>query len=108
MGCSLSLKTHYSGYHISGAALFSRATARIEKEFDPPLDDGVRMQYFSNVTASIFLSVAALESNINELYISTLDRDPNVVKGVETRIIDILQEIWPSLEKKPILEKDQT
>lgn len=107
MSATLSLKTNYSGHHLNGAALFSMTTAKIEREFKKPLKDEIRTQYFSAVTASILMSVAALESKINELYLDAVDRNRLVFRGVEEWIIDTLQERWPSLEEKPILVKYQ-
>ncbi len=107
MGATASLKTNFSFYHLNGAALFSRTAAKIEKENNQPLKDEIRTYYFSAVTASILMSVAALESKINELYLYAVDRNLNVFRGVEDWIIDTLQELWPSLEDKPILVKYQ-
>jgi len=107
MSATLSLKTNYSGYHLNGAALFSRTAAKIEREYNPPLKDDLRTEYFSAVTASVLMSVAALESKINELYLYAVDRNPHIFKGVEDWIIDTLQELWFSLEEKPILVKYQ-
>ena len=53
------------------------------------------------------MSVAALESKINELYLFAVDRDPNTFKEVEDWIIDTLQELWLTIEEKPILTKYQ-
>ena len=53
------------------------------------------------------MSVAALESKINEVYLYAVDRNPNVFNGVEAWIIDTLQELWDTIEEKPILTKYQ-
>jgi hypothetical protein len=107
MGAVLSLKTNYSGYHINGAALFARSAAQIESDLSSPLEDEARTKYFSSITASVLMSVAALESKINEIYIFAVDRNPNVFQGVEVWIIDTLQELWSTIEEKPILTKYQ-
>lgn len=107
MGTNLSVKTNYSWYHLNGAALFSRDAKKIEREFNQPLKGEIRTRYFSNVTASILMSVAALESKINEVYLFAVDRNPNVFRGVEAWIVDALQEIWPSFQKESTLAKYQ-
>lgn len=103
----LSLKTNYSYYHLNGAALFARSAAQMERDFISPLQEEERSQYFSSITASILMSVAALESKINEVYLFAVDRNLHVFEGVEGWIIDTLQEIWNAIEEKPILTKYQ-
>ncbi len=103
----LSLKTNYSIYHLNGAAYFARCVAKIEENYKTSISEELKTEYFSNVTASILMSVAALESRINEVYLSAVDSDPNVFKNVGSWIIDALQEIWPNIEDKPTLTKYQ-
>ena len=103
----ISLKTNYSGYHIRGAAFFARSVAQIEHDLRPPLKGETGIQYFSSITASVLMSVATLESKINEVYLFAVDRNPHVFKGVETWVIDTLQELWSAIERKPILIKYQ-
>ena len=107
MSAILSSKTNYSGHHLKGAALFSRTAARIEREFKQPLTDEIRIEYVSVVTASILMSVAALESKINELFLDAVDKNRLVFRGVEEWVTDTLQELWPVLEEKSTLLKYQ-
>jgi len=107
MSIEVNKKLHFSYYHLNGAAFFARSAARIEKENNPPLKDDISTEYISSITSSILMSVAALESKINEVFLSAVDKNPNVFKDVEDWIVDSLKEIWPHLEKHSILTKYQ-
>ena len=53
------------------------------------------------------MSAAALESKINEIYLFAVDKNLNVFKGYELKILDILSEAWRVVNEMPILSKYQ-
>ncbi len=53
------------------------------------------------------MSAAALESRINEIFLFAVDKNMNVFNKYDTSKIELLSEVWPSVEQMPILTKYQ-
>lgn len=98
----VSIKTNFSIYHLLAAANYSRAAHKIEKEVRPPCPEKERIEYIGFVTSSIIMSVAALESRINEIYLSAVDKDKNIFKNFNDDTIESLSIIWHDLDNKRI------
>jgi hypothetical protein len=103
-----SIKTSFSIYHLFGAANCARASHKIEKEIKPPAPEKERMEYVGFVTSSVIMSVAALESRINEIYLSAVDKDKYVFSDFEDNILESLSDIWNDIENINILLKYQS
>lgn len=67
---SVSVKSRFylSLLHIQSAALLSRRSGQIEKEYDGNFSNELTTEYWACVTASIFTVVAFLEATINEFF----------------------------------------
>jgi hypothetical protein len=102
MAVKLSIKTDFSIYHLFAAAHYARASHKIEQEIKPPAPENERMEYVGLVTGSVIMSVAALESRINDIYLSAVDNNYNVFKGFELNILEALSEIWHDIGDKHI------
>ncbi len=92
-------RTNLSILHLHSACLFSRQVQELEeqnagKEFGTFSWEDI----FARASASVLLTVAALESYVNELY---ADRETNFPR-VGT---DLLIKLWETYEAKPVLEK---
>lgn len=96
-------RPNFAVQHMIAAARFARLCYKVEDEnagapFGPFYDEII-----SYVTATILLSVASLEANINEIFADV--RDSIIVfDGLD---MNLLTEIWDLIEGKAILEKYQ-
>lgn len=98
----LSIKTDFSIYHLFTAAHYARDAHKIEQQIKPPDPEKTRIEYVGLVTGSVIMSVAALESRINDIYLSAVDKNYNVFKGFELNILEALSEIWHDIGDKHI------
>ena len=95
---TLSTRANLSVWHILAAAEFARKAGEIENtNAGKPFGD-LYQEIASNVMASVFFSVAALEANINELF-----KDSH--KHIPELNLRIKKEFWNLIERKTILEK---
>lgn len=114
--CSLeiSTKTYFSIQYIRTVDLFIKKAIDIEnKELDSTSEPS-RLEYQSYCYSAILLSVAFLESTINEFFIEMSDRPQWCVALKEDVIIDSryhnsIKEYWekPKSERKSTLKKYQ-
>jgi hypothetical protein len=91
-------RTNLSVPHLLSACLFSRSVSQLEaahrgKAFGPFWEE-----ILAHATASLLLTVASLESYVNELFADVGRYFPSIPSA-------ILQKIWETHEQKPILEK---
>lgn len=91
-------RVNLSGPHLLSAASFSRRVGDLEaahagKEFGEFWND-----IFANATATVFASVAALESYANELFIDHEKVFPELKS-------EVMAKLWELYEQKPPLEK---
>lgn len=108
MSVTLRVRTGLSRLHIESSAHFPNLCSQIEDEEDhldwpQPRWDEAR----SYASASVILSVAALESSINELYQQAIDRDKNALESFTKEQMALLEQLWPEVERFPILKKYQ-
>jgi hypothetical protein len=105
----------YSVQHIQFAALFSRLSANIEKNFGGKVSSELSDEYWAYVTGAIFFAVSFLEATINELFADTADDtmvkiDSNLWQ-LEPKAISMMANFWKiAIKGKPrfsILEKYQ-
>jgi hypothetical protein len=105
---TLRVKTSLARLHIESSSLFSNLCQQIENEeehldWPQPRWDEAR----SYALSSVVLSVAALESSINELYQQAIDKDKNALGSLTDEQLSLLEQLWPEVEKFPILRKYQ-
>jgi len=103
----LILTYHISRQHLNSAKYFSSCAQEIESSTVLPINDEVRSKHLAFVTGSIILSVAALESSINEFYCEAIDKNPNTLKGIDSIRLAIIAEFWEEIERLSILQKYQ-
>jgi len=94
-------RSNFAVVHMMAASQFARLCYAVEEK-----NKGLELGSFfeeirSYVVGTILSSVASIESNINEVFADLQDHLINHT-NVET---EILKEIWPLIEQRPILEK---
>ena len=95
---SAKVRTNLAVQHIFAAANFARNAGELEAANAGQSFSGFFEEILWNVSASVFFAVAALEADVNEIFI---DADLNF-REHEKYITD---EIWRLIEQKSILEK---
>lgn len=100
---TLRQRSNFAVQHMMAASRFARLCHKVEQDnlglpLGPFYDEII-----SYVTATILSSVAALESNINEIFADAQDG----VFRFEALDVKQLNEMWQLIEEKPILEKYQ-
>ncbi len=87
-------RTYFSIGHIQSAALFTRLSHKIEKNYDgrfsPELDSECR----SYVTGAIFAAVAFLEATINEFLMDITDKSVEKRQHLEQKDITMIANLW--------------
>jgi len=91
-------RTNLSVPHLFSSCLFSRQVRELEDRNAGKEFGGFWEDIFAHATASVLLTVAALESYVNELF---ADRDANF-PSLRT---DILVKLWNAYETKRLLDK---
>lgn len=114
----ITLNNHLSAQHLRYAIFQTIETSKIEVELQLnkfSLDEKTktnRALYYANLTSSIFLITAFLESQINELFADAANNEILSENDEESLIISNLKESWlnniPRTGKYSILEKYQT
>jgi hypothetical protein len=105
---TIRVKSGLSQFHLSSAARFALACAKIESEekhmeWPQPRWDEAR----SNALAAVLLAAASLESSVNEFYQQAVDRDKNALNPLSESQMQLLAELWPEIEKLSPLRKHQ-
>lgn len=108
MTVPLQVKSGLARLHIESCSLFSDLCQLIEEEeehldWPQPRWDKAR----SYALSSVVLAVAALESFINEFYLEAIDRSKNVQRSLTNEQLSLLEQLWPEVEKFPVLRKYQ-
>lgn len=106
---TLSMRSYYSINHLSASAFHARTAARIEAAFTE-FNGEMALEHKSAVMGSIFMSVAAVEAFINELFCDCADAHTPHLAGLEHEAIDRMKKAWksaPIVEKASIMEKYQ-
>src|SRR4030042_2452948 len=108
MKITLRVKCGLANLHINSCSLFSNLFQQVEDEeehldWPQPRWDEAR----SYALSAVVLAVAALESSINELYQQAIDRDKNPLESLTNEQLSLLEQLWPEVEKFPILRKYQ-
>lgn len=91
-------RTNLSVQHMFAAAYFSRRTGELQDANSGKAFGGFFEEIMWNVSASIFFAVAALEADVNEIFIDSDVNFPGYDKA-------LLNEMWGLIEQKRILEK---
>ena len=91
-------RTNLSIPHLLSACLFSRSLSQLEAAHHGEALGPFWEEILAHATASVLLSVASLESYVNELFADLGRHFPSIPNA-------ILQKIWETHERKPILEK---
>lgn len=106
---TLSMRSYYSINHLAASAFHARTAARIETAYTEfNVDES--LEHKSAVMASIFMSVAAVEAFINELFCDCADAHTPHLAGLDTEVIHRMACAWksaPIVEKASIIEKYQ-
>ena len=95
---TLRTRTNLSVLHLLSACLFSKQVQDLEEENRGRALDAFWEHILAHATASVLLTVATLESYVNELFAS----HDTIFPGLRT---DILVKLWDAYELKPILDK---
>src|SRR5687768_2638692 len=106
MPAHIRVKFSFSKQHLRAARYFAGQAAKIEQE-QTPVPEGLMVEHRAYVTGAVLLSVAALESSINELYHEVISAETNTLKHFDSRGATLMVTMWDDTEKAPILEKYQ-
>ena len=90
------VKSHVSGFFAASAALFARQAKAIERTHDLTAPEDVRMHHRSYSIGAIVSAAGFLEAAINELYLSAVDGNPNVIPNKQDR--EVLGAVWADLD----------
>jgi len=83
--------------HIQSAVLFLERVHQIEKEYDGHHSNNLIVEYLSNVTASIFATIAFLEATINEFFVDAGEKYSE--NRIDTGTKVLLAEKWDAISK---------
>jgi hypothetical protein len=92
------IQVNLGALHLLSATIFSRRVQELEAEHAGKEFGEFWHEIFANASGVVFMSVAALESYINELFIDY----KKVFPELRTEVI---AKLWKLVEQKPILEK---
>jgi hypothetical protein len=98
MSATVKTRMNYAVPHLMSAAMFSRRVGEIEAKHSGQAFGSFWEEILAYATATVFLSVAALESYANELFV---DMDQNF-PGVGN---ELLETLWTAYEEKRVFEK---
>lgn len=108
--CEIKVRTYFSIQHIQSAALFCRASHKLEAAFDGKYDQQLFTEHRAYVTNAIFSAVCFLEATINEFFCDALD-SPDGIKEIGEDRIKLLANMWdlniPKTAHYPIVNKYQ-
>ena len=99
------IKTSLSTLHLLSAAYFARESAKCEKT--TKVTEELRSHHRAYVTGSITLSIASIESAINELFLEAVHKNDQFFSHLQSNVPDVLIELWGQAERFSILEKYQ-
>ena len=102
---TMRIKSNLSTLHLQSAAYFSRESAKCEKVKE--VTEDLLSQHRAYVTASITLSIASLESTINELFVEAVHENKKSFSHLQPNVPYLLTELWNQVERFSILEKYQ-
>lgn len=91
-------RTNLSIPHLFSACSFSRRVRELEEQNSGQKFGSFWEDILANATATVLLTVAALESYVNEIF---ADHEANF-QGVRT---EVLVKLWDVYETKPLLDK---
>ncbi|MFH7012387.1 hypothetical protein ACHRV5_10970 [Flavobacterium sp. FlaQc-52] len=95
---TISSRTNYSSQHIKAACFFARKAYELEKlriECKENLHDDREMEYKSYSTSAIFLSVAFLESIINEFFSNVSDESiMSFDDNLDAKNVQMIKRLW--------------
>lgn len=99
------IKTSLSMSHLQSAAYFARQSAKYEKTTQ--VTEELFSQHRAYVTGSIILSIASIESGINELFLEAIHKNNQFFSHLQPNVPDLLIELWGQAERFKLLEKYQ-
>lgn len=105
----LEMRSYFSINYLAAAACQARVSAGIEAAFRE-FDAVASLEHKGAVTASIFMSVAAVEAYINEVFADCADGKTVQLQGLSDSTVDRLARAWKgakSVERADIMEKYQ-
>ncbi|MHA6894789.1 hypothetical protein ACQUJT_11970 [Ralstonia pseudosolanacearum] len=103
----LEMRSYFSINYLVTAAHQARVAARIEADFKEFDADEFR-EHKGAVTSSIFMSIAAVEAYINEVFADCADRKTIHLQGLPTSVVDRMACAWKgseSVERKSTIDK---
>ena len=92
------VRSNFSIAHLLSATMFSRAVGALEAENEGKIFGDFWEDILANAIATVFTSVAALESYANELFVD------HAIVFPELRL-EVMSKLWELYEQKPILDK---
>jgi hypothetical protein len=104
---SISIRSHFATHHIAAAGLLAEKSGDIEAH-SGTVSEYRLGEHRAYVVSAIFSSVAALEANINELFLSAVDNLSAAYSDADPMVRELFAEYWPIVERNETLSKYQT
>jgi hypothetical protein len=95
----LRVKTGLAGATLEAAVRFAASAKRAEK-LTPPPNGYAGSQYHAESLAGILLAASFVETAINELFLSAVDKDTNIFPDWKEADLGLLEEFWNLLEEQ--------
>jgi len=89
------------------AAEHFAASARTIEDSGPSANQEDLNRHRAYATAAVLSAVAFLESSINEFYHEAQNRDTNSLSPLKEKVLALLDQFWPELERSSVLHKYQ-
>lgn len=104
MSVRLAVRTYFSAQHLQAAAYFARQAIAIERTLAPA--STAPPAHRGSVVAAVFLAVAFLEAEINELFADTCDQQWQQLEGLDEHTIELMAQMWKlGVSRTSILNK---
>jgi hypothetical protein len=114
-------RTNFTHYHLNSAKIFTNCALELEEycKDDKQKKNKIHTDYISYVSSSILASIAALESNINEMFIDFREKYETALKGTDSNThkmveainaFSVIDDMFVNIMKKPkpVLSKYKT
>ena len=106
---SVKSRFYFSMQHIQSAALFAKHSGQIENDSDGNISGEPLIEYWADITASIFAAVSFLEATINELFANATEKYSGFPQNINLEIKTLMAEMWnkrvPRTAHYSVLEK---
>jgi hypothetical protein len=99
------IKSNLSTIHLQSAAYLTRQAMGCEQT--QRVTESLIVEYRAYVMGAIALSIASIESTINELFLEAVHGNAQIFRHLQPNVPTLLCELWNNAERFSILDKYQ-